>query len=232
MSPLTIVFDLDGTLVETAPDLVGTLNVLLAREGLPALPFAEARNLVGGGARKMIERGLQAEGRGARSADIERLFPAFIEHYEAHIADASRPFPHLEDALDQLARGGATLAVCTNKLEGLARKLLIELGLHTRFATICGQDTFSVQKPDPEMLRRTIARAGGTLDRAVMVGDSMTDVATARAASVPVIAVDFGYTDIPPSELGADHLISRFTELIPAVEALFPAWGKDAGAPR
>jgi phosphoglycolate phosphatase len=224
MSHLTIVFDLDGTLIDTAPDLVGTLNVLLAREGLPTLPFAEARNLVGGGARKMIERGLQAEGRRHRQADIERLFPAFIAHYEAHIADASRPFPHLEDALDQLAHRGACLAVCTNKLEGLARKLLTALGLDTRFATICGQDTFAVQKPDPEILRQTIARAGGTPDRAIMVGDSMNDVATARAASVPVIAVDFGYTDIPPSELGADRLISRFTELVPAVDALCPHW--------
>src|SRR5438034_8221054 len=157
----TIVFDLDGTLVDTAPDLVATLNTIFAREGLPPVAYERARNLVGGGARAMIERGLKAEGRKLAAAEIDRLFCDFIEHYGAHIADRSRPFVGVETALDELVRRGCRLAVCTNKLEWLSIRLLDALGLAQRFAAICGADTFGVQKPDPEILRRTIGRAGG-----------------------------------------------------------------------
>jgi len=197
----TVVFDLDGTLVDTAPDLVATLNVILAREGLPPLAYDAARNMVGGGARLMLERAFAAEGRSLSEAEIGRLFGAFIAHYSAHIADHSRPFPGLEAALDELARGGCRFAVCTNKLEGLSRQLLAALGLAERFAAICGADTHGLQKPNPEPLLRTLAQIGGRRDRAVMVGDSATDIDTARAAGIPVVAVDFGYTPIPVREL-------------------------------
>ncbi len=129
--------------------------------------------------------------------------PISFAYYAAHIADKSQPFPGLDAALDRLAARGCRFAVCTNKLEGLSRLLLDALGLTRRFAAICGQDTFGVQKPDPEILRRTIRAAGGDLRRAVMVGDSGTDIATARAAGVPVVAVDFGYSETPIKELGA-----------------------------
>ena len=217
---LTIVFDLDGTLVDTAPDLVDTLNVVFAREGLPPVPFATARNMIGGGARRMIERGLAAEGRSGGADEIERLFRHFIDHYSAHIADRSRPFPALEAALDALSAEGARFAVCTNKLEGLSVKLLDALGLRARFAAICGQDTFGMQKPDPEILRRTIRRAGGDLQATIMVGDSANDIDTARAAGVPVVAVDFGYTEVPVARLGPDRVISDYAELPAAVRAL------------
>ena len=138
----------------------------------------------------------------------------------AHIADRSQPFPGLGSALDRLAADGCRLAVCTNKLEGLSRLLLDALGFTWRFAAICGQDTFPMRKPDPEMLRLTIAKAGGSADRAIMVGDSMTDVLTAKNAAVPVVAVDFGYTETPPAELGADRLISHFDALPAAVRSL------------
>ena len=220
MSPLTIVFDLDGTLVDTAPDLADTLNVILAREGLAPVPYDKARTMIGGGARRMIEAGLAFEKRAATAAEIDRLFADFIAHYAAHIADRSRPFPGLIAALDRLAAQGCTFAVCTNKLEGLSRLLLDALGLTPRFASICGQDTFGVQKPDPEILRRTIAQAGGSAARAIMVGDSATDIDTARAAGVPVIAVDFGYTDTPVTQLGPDRVIGHFAELPDAVTAL------------
>jgi phosphoglycolate phosphatase len=213
MSAFTVVFDLDGTLVDTAPDLVATLNVVLAREGLAPLPYEAARNMVGGGARRMIELGLKAEGRTLAARDVDRMFDEFISHYTAHIADQSRPFPGLNDALDQLATRGARFAVCTNKLEGLSRLLLDTLGLGTRFEAICGQDTFGVHKPDPEILRRTIIQAGGSLARAVMVGDSAADIDTARAAAVPVIAVDFGYTETPVAQLGPDRIIGHFDKL-------------------
>lgn len=223
MTAATIVFDLDGTLIDTAPDLVDTLNVVFGREGLPPVPYETARNLIGGGARMMIARGIEAEGRTVAPAEIERLFQDFLAYYSEHIADRSQPFPGLVDALDALAANGCRFAVCTNKLEYLSVRLLKQLGLAHRFAVICGQDTFGVQKPDPEVLRRTIAAAGGTLRNAIMIGDSLTDIRTARAAGIPVIAVDFGYTDRPVSELGPDRIISRFAELPLAVAELFAA---------
>jgi phosphoglycolate phosphatase len=214
---LTIVFDLDGTLIDTAPDLIDTLNLILLREGLPEMPFDTARRLIGGGARGMIERALEAEGRPGSMADLDRMFKSFIEHYAAHIADRSRPFPDLETALALLAGDGRRLAICTNKLEWLSVRLLNALQLTRHFAAICGQDTFGVQKPDPEVFRRTVLRAGGAPDRAIMIGDSGTDVRTARAATVPVIAVDFGYSEVPIATLQPDRIISSFADLADAV---------------
>ena len=223
MTASTIVFDLDGTLIDTAPDLVDTLNVVFAREGLPPVPYDTARNLIGGGARMMIARGIEAEGRVVAPADLEWLFQDFLAYYSEHIADRSQPFPELTDALDVLAANGWRFAVCTNKLEYLSVLLLKQLGLAHRFAVICGQDTFGVQKPDPEVLRRTVAAAGGTLRNALMIGDSLNDIRTARAAGIPVIAVDFGYTDRPVSELGPDRIISHFAQLPAAVAELCAA---------
>lgn len=209
----TIVFDLDGTLVDTAPDLIGTLNVILARQDVPPVGFDEARAMIGAGVKPLLVRGLASKGVQLPPDEIDRLFAEYLDVYAAHIADRSRAFPGLEAALDALAAQGCRLAVCTNKLEWLSVRLLETLGLSSRFAAICGQDTFAMRKPDPDMLRLTIGRAGGDTAHAVMVGDSMTDVATARAAAVPVIAVDFGYTEIAPAELGADRLISHFNAL-------------------
>ena len=220
MAALTVVFDLDGTLVDTAPDLIETLNVVFARDGLPPVEYAAARDMIGGGARRMIESGLKLEGRTLADGVVDRMFADFIEYYAAHIADRSQPFPGLDAALDRLAARGCRFAVCTNKLEGLSRLLLEALGLTSRFAAICGQDTFGIQKPDPEILRRTIQAADGELQRAVMVGDSGTDIATARAAGIPVVAVDFGYSETPIRELHPDRLISHFDELADAVFAL------------
>jgi phosphoglycolate phosphatase len=215
-----IVFDLDGTLDDTAPDLIATLNAVFAREGLPPVPYEQARMLIGGGAKVMIARGLEAAGRKVAPAHQEMLFADFIDYYAAHIADRSQPFPGLEDALDRLAAENFRLAVCTNKLEALSIKLLDALNLSRRFAVICGQDTFGIQKPDPEMLQRTIAAAGGKIEAAIMVGDSETDIRTAQAAGIPVIAVDFGYTPRPVAEFRPDRIISHFNHLREAIAAL------------
>jgi phosphoglycolate phosphatase len=220
MAALTVVFDLDGTLVDTAPDLIETLNVVFTHNGLPPVDYAAARDMIGGGARRMIESGLKLEGRVLADGVVDRIFADFIAYYAAHIADRSQAFPGLDAALDRLAERGCRFAVCTNKLEGLSRLLLEALGLAPRFAAICGQDTFGIQKPDPEILRRTIEAAGGVMQRAVMVGDSGTDIATARAVGIPVVAVDFGYSETPIRNLRPDRLISHFNELADAVFAL------------
>ena len=219
----TIVFDLDGTLVDTAPDLISTLNLVLAGEGLPPVAYDDARRMIGGGARRMIERAVSAEGREVPRAELDRMFAIFIDHYSAHIADRSRPFPHLDNVLQQLSGEGFRLAVCTNKLEWLSVRLLDRLNLSRYFAAICGQDTFGIQKPDPQMLHLTIRRAGGEVERSIMIGDSLTDVRTARAANVPVIAVDFGYSEVAPAALHADRLIGALTELPAAIAAISSA---------
>src|SRR5215831_11202606 len=181
----TVVFDLDGTLVDTAPDLVATLNVIFAREGLPPVAYDVARNMVGGGARALIERGLRADGRALTGEQVDHLVKDFIAHYAEHIADRSRPFPGLTAALDALEAEGCRLAVCTNKLEWLSVRLLDRLGLLARFVAVCGSDTFGLQKPNPDLLHRTIAHCGGAAGNAVMIGDSISDVAMARSAGVP-----------------------------------------------
>ena len=216
----TVVFDLDGTLVDTAPDLINALNFVLAREGLPPVPLHSARNMIGAGARKLIERGLEIEGREVSPADLARLTDDFIGYYAEHIADVSRPFDGLERALDDLARLGCRFAVCTNKLEWLSKRLLDQLNLSSRFSAICGADTFGVSKPDPGILRQTVARAGGELSSAVMVGDAGPDIGVARRAGVPVIGVSFGYTDVPIADLKPDRVIDHMSELRKAVESL------------
>lgn len=216
----TIVFDLDGTLVDTAPDLISALNHVLSNEGLPPLPLAAARSMIGAGARKLIERGLEVEGRAASPEELTRLTKDFIDHYAAHIADASQPFDGLEAALDELAGRGCRFAVCTNKLEWLSKLLLDRLGMTSRFQAICGADTFGVSKPDPTILRQTVARAGGDMATTIMVGDAGPDVGVARRAGVPVIGVTFGYTDVPIAELKPDRLVEHFSELPEAVAAL------------
>jgi phosphoglycolate phosphatase len=225
-SPRTVVFDLDGTLVDTAPDLIDALNFVLDREGLPRVPLHSARNLIGAGARRLIERGLELEGRAVNPAEITRMTADFIAYYAEHIADGSRPFEGLENALDDLDSLGYRFAVCTNKLEWLSKLLLDRLGLSARFSAICGADTFGVSKPDPAILQQTVVRAGGHISSAIMVGDAGTDVGVARRAGVPIIGVKFGYTDVPIADLKPDRLIDHMKELPAAVESLQNYWNQ------
>ncbi len=222
MTAPTIVYDLDGTLADTAHDLMGALNAVLGHEGLPSLPVEKARTLLGAGGRALIQRGFTASGRELAPKKLDALFGDFLAHYNAHIADHTELYPGVETALDALARAGWRQAVCTNKMEASAKLLMHKLGVADRFVFICGQDTFGVGKPDPKPLLGTIAASGGALGCALMVGDSNTDIKTARAAGLPVIAVDFGYTDIPVAELGPDRVISHFADLGAAVAALLP----------
>jgi phosphoglycolate phosphatase len=218
--PRIVVFDLDGTLVDTAPDLINALNFVLDGDGVPPLPLASARNLIGAGARKLIERGLEVEGRMVTVGELDRMMRNFIDYYAEHIADESRPFEGLEAALDELEGRGYRFAVCTNKLEWLSKLLLERLGMTHRFAAICGADTFGVAKPDPAILHQTIARAGGQSSASVMVGDSGTDIGAARRAGISVVGVSFGYTDVPLADLKPDRLIGHMRDLPEAVESL------------
>jgi phosphoglycolate phosphatase len=220
ISASTVVFDLDGTLVDTAPDLINALNFVLDREGLAPVPLQSARNMIGAGARKLIERSLELEGRSMSFEEVSRLTGDFIDYYAAHIADASRPFEGLEAALDDLGARGYRFAVCTNKLEWLSKLLLDQLGLSARFSAICGADTFGVSKPDPAILKQTVARAGGQLSSAIMVGDAGPDIGVARRAGIPVIGVEFGYSEVPIADLKPDRLIKHMRELPAAVESL------------
>jgi phosphoglycolate phosphatase len=215
-----VVFDLDGTLAETAGDLMGALNHVLAGDGLPPLPVEQARSLLGAGGRALIRRGYASAGRPLEEDRLEGLFRTFLAFYEDHIAVHSHLYPGVVAALDDLERRGYQFAICTNKMEGTAKKLLEVLGIAGRFRAICGQDTFAVSKPLPGALLGTIEQAGGSAHRSVMVGDSRTDIDTAKAAQVPVIAVDFGYTDRPVSEFHPDRIIGHFDELVAAVEGL------------
>lgn len=222
MHDLTVVFDLDGTLVETAPDLIRATNHALELAGLKPVSPDAIRPSISFGGRAMIVKGLELNGARLSEPEIDALLAPFMAHYADNIAAGSRPFPGLEAALGDLAARGARLAVCTNKREGMSRKLLDALGLSHRFAAIAGRDTFPVYKPHPDHLIGVIRLAGGSPDCAVMVGDSHTDIKTARAAGIPVIAVPFGYTDIPVSELGPDAVMAHYDALLATVDRIRP----------
>jgi phosphoglycolate phosphatase len=225
----TIVFDLDGTLADTAPDLIGTLNMLLVGEGLPPVTLDEAKTLIGRGARALLTQGFAVGGKPLAEPRLSELFDDFLTHYRAHIADLSRLFPGVVEALDVLGTHGARLAVCTNKPTDLSLALLEALGVASRFAAVVGRDSAPAAKPDPRHLIFAIERAGGRADWAVMVGDSAADADAARAAAVPLILVDFGYTDIPASELKPDILISHFHQLPAACVRLLGAGAEAIG---
>jgi phosphoglycolate phosphatase len=227
---LTIAFDLDGTLVDTAPDLIGSLNVVLGECGLAALPTKSARGLVGRGARALIEKGFAAAGQPLDAERAPSLVARFIDVYRSRIASESRAFDGLEAALDRLKEAGAVLCVCTNKPTELSNLLLEALELRGRFASVVGADAAPKPKPDASHLVKAVLDAGGDVAFSIMVGDSETDVLTARAAGAPVIAVPFGYTEIAPKNLGADILIQHFDELQDAVMMLIPALNTSKGS--
>ena len=212
-----VVFDLDGTLADTAPDLTAALNHSLIQLGRPMVPEAAVRHMVGHGARALLQKGLEATGEVSESL-IEEGFPIFLDYYADHICDRSTAFPGIDRALDELSGMGVKLAVCTNKLERLSRLFLDAIGWSQRFDALVGGDTLAVRKPDPAPLLEAIARSGG--GRAAFVGDSITDTTTGRNADVPTVAVTFGFSDRPVEQLGADRVIDHFDELIGALRSL------------
>jgi len=217
MAQPIVVFDLDGTLVDTAPDLLDSLNHCLELAKINRVDAVDLRSFVGMGGKVMIERAFAAQNRPLSEDRLAELLVTFLEHYTDNMPGKSLLFPGAEAALSRLAEAGYLLAVCTNKYESLSRKLLEALGQASRFAAICGQDTFDWRKPDPRHLLETIALAGGDPEQAVMIGDSRTDIDTAKAAGIPVVAVDFGYTDRHVRAFEPSRIISHFDELTVAM---------------
>jgi len=216
----TLAFDLDGTLVETHEDLVGTLNRMLVIEGLPTAPMEGARELIGGGARALLKHGFERAGASAERADDPDLFDAFIADYIEHIADHSAPFEGVAETLETLASRGATLIVVTNKRSDLSELLLAKIDLTRHFAAVVGPDRVSARKPSGCHLTEAILSVGGDPTRAVMVGDAAPDVGCAKDAGIPCIGVSFGYTPVPIEDLEPDVIVDAFEDIEEAVDMI------------
>ena len=212
----TIAFDLDGTLVESAPDLIGAVNAVLIAEGFQPLAYDDGRPFISRGARWLLQWGLEIAGEKEPAARTAALFGRFISYYGDHIADKTRPFPGVIDALKTLKAGGAKLVVCTNKPTGLSRSLLTQLGMAALFDGVVGIDAVTAAKPSAAHLIEAVQAVDGDLARTVMVGDADPDAGAARAAGTPLILVDFGYTEVPAAELAPDILLHHFDDLVNA----------------
>ncbi len=220
INPPAIIFDLDGTLVQSAPDLGAATNVLLQRRGRRAIQTDQLKPMVGKGARAMIKMAMTATGEPASEAELDEMVPEFLDYYGANIAEHTLPFPGVLEALEQLSARGCPMGVCTNKLESMSNALLDALCMTHRFTAVLGGDTLRVRKPDPQHVLETIKRVGGKPSRAIMVGDSSNDIDAAKAGKIASIAVTFGYSDIPAEKLGADRVISHFDELVSVVDSM------------
>lgn len=209
----SLVFDLDGTLVDTAPDLAGAMNAVLAEQGRRTLPVSDVRHMVGRGARILIETGFAATGAPVTPYESEQHMRRFLEHYGQNLTTGSRLFEGVAETLTALKAEGANLAVCTNKPHALTIRLLEGLDLLAHFPVILGADALPFRKPDPRHFTECVARLGGAPNRAILIGDSETDLQTARNAGAPIVLVDYGYTQTPAKDLGGDALISRFADL-------------------
>jgi len=215
-----IVFDLDGTLVDTAPDMCGALNRVLADSGRSPVTVEAVWRFVGDGARGLLKCGFAATGEALADDRLEAKVAEFLAHYSEHLADASRPYDGVIETLESLRAQGARLAVCTNKPAALSHRLLEAIGLADFFAALLGGDSLPVRKPDPRHLLATIAQADAVPDEAAMVGDSLRDMQAAQGAGVPAIAVAYGYGASTATATAADAVIDAFPELPRALSGL------------
>jgi phosphoglycolate phosphatase len=215
-----VVFDLDGTLVDTAPDLHAHLNEMLAELGRPGFVLEDVRPMIGDGARMLLQRGLDASGGMPEGVDLEALFREFLRRYTARPQRFGAVFDGVADALGSLAAQGVKLGVCTNKPQAPTDRLLAELDLARHFPVVIGGDSLTVRKPDPGHLLAVLDRLGAAPGRAVLVGDSANDVQAAAAIGVPCILVSFGYTRTPARALGAAQVIDHMSELPGALASL------------
>ncbi len=216
--PPALIFDLDGTLADTAPDLLGATNAVLAARERPLLDLGHLRHMVGFGAKALISQAMEASGAPVTEEQMPALIDIFIAHYTSHIAHGTRLFPGVIDTLASLKTGGARLGVLTNKPQGLTDLLLPQLELEGMFAAVYGAGRKTYTKPDPRIFHDVVEECGG--GPAVMIGDSITDLNTARAAGVPCILMSYGFTPVPAKDLGADLVLDDFAQLSQALRDL------------
>lgn len=216
-----VVFDLDGTLIDSAPDLRVAVNKVLAEHRRRPLGLNEVKMMVGDGATKLVERAFAATGGEPAVSDLPNLTRRFLGFYEGHAAECTRPYPGVNETLSHLKADGLALGICTNKPEAATREVLHDLSLNGYFGAVLGGDSIDgARKPDPRVLQGVLDALGVAANDAVMVGDAANDVGVARALGVPVILVSYGYTRIPVDELGADLVISEFSQLTGALTRL------------
>jgi phosphoglycolate phosphatase len=218
-----VVFDLDGTLVDTASDILAYMNDMLAELGRPGLDPAEIRPMIGDGVKSLLIRGLEASGGVPDDLDIEVLFLRYLARYTEDPVRRSRPYDGVVDTLEALQSAGIRMGVCTNKPQQASERLLARLGLDRYFGSVIGGDALPFKKPDPDHLLAVLGHLKAAPVRAALVGDSETDLLTAKSAGTASVLVSFGYTRIPAAQLGADHVIDRFADLIPALRLIGPA---------
>jgi len=231
MHGTTLVFDLDGTLVDTAPDLIAATNFALATIGLEPVDSALLRNCIGSGARSMLVQALKTSAKTLPETEVDRLLDVFLAYYAENIAATSRPYPGVVAALERFKSAGALLAVCTNKRSALSELLLKALDLERFFLAVAGRNTFPVSKPHPDHLLGTIRMAGGEARRSIMIGDSDIDIATAKAARIPIVAVTYGYNIRPVADFGPNEIIDHFDQLDAALTAIQSRDEVTAGRP-
>lgn len=213
MTDKLAIFDLDGTLIDTSYDLLDSLNYCLQSVDLNTVKYEDLTYLVGQGARAMLSRAFDLNKTRVDDPELDRLVAVFVEHYRDNMPGKSELYPELLEALDRLDEGGFQFAICTNKMESLAAKLIDELSLAERFPVLTGGDTFSFRKPDARHILKTAEFAGVSAENTLMIGDSVNDIEAAKNADIPSIAVSFGYSHIPVEELGADLIITNYGEL-------------------
>ena len=218
MNTPALIFDLDGTLADTAPDLLGATNAVLTSQGLPRMDLDHLRHMVGFGAKSLIGQAMEAAGRPVQEAEIPPLIEIFLAHYRDHVCEGSRLFAGVGDTLAALKADGARLAVLTNKPQELTDLLLPRLGIDTLFGAVYGAGRKPYTKPDPRIFHDVVGDVGG--GTAVMIGDSITDLKTARAAQAPCILFSHGYTPEPAASLGADRVLDDFAQLPAALAEL------------
>lgn len=218
-----IIFDLDGTLANTAPDLLGTLARITKPYDLPPLGMDQFGQIIGHGAKAMITRAFEINDKKLDNETLELLFKHFLQDYSVNIANETTLFDGVIEAMNTLEENGYSFALCTNKTESMARLLLEELGVTKRFKSITGGDTFEFRKPDARHLEETAKLAGFAISDAIMIGDSATDINAALNSNIPSVVVTFGYSDLPIKDLGATEIINSFSELTKAIESISKA---------
>ncbi len=218
-----VVFDLDGTLVDTAPDILAHMNDMLAELGRPGLDPVSIRSMIGDGVKSLLIRGLEASGGMPADLDLDALFHRYLARYTENPVRLSKPFAGVIETLDRLQAAGIKMGVCTNKPQRATDRVLAGLGLDRYFKSVIGSDTLPVRKPDPAHLLGVLEQLNVSPVRSALIGDSETDLKTARAAGVPCVLVSFGYTKIPVKDLGADRVIDHVADLIPVLHAIDPA---------